>query len=95
MARLIWTIQAAEDLENIFSYISKDSIKYARIQVIRIREQVNILKNHPQMGRIVPEVGNENLREVIFGSYRIIYRYNSGNLIEIITIHHSAMLLKL
>jgi plasmid stabilization system protein ParE len=56
---------------------------------------VNILKNHPQMGRIVPEVGNENLREVIFGSYRIIYRYNSGNLIEIITIHHSAMLLKL
>ena len=95
MARLIWTIQAAADLENIFSYISKDSIKYARIKVIRIREQVNILKNHPQMGRIVPEVGNENLRELIFGSYRIIYRYNASNLIEIITIHHSAMLLKL
>ena len=65
MARLIWTIQASEDLENIFSYISKDSIKYARIQIIRIRDRVNMIKKQPQSGRIVPEIGDENLRELI------------------------------
>jgi len=93
MARLVWTIQSADDLQNIFEYISKDSIKYARIQVIRIRDRGNILKKNPHAGRIVPEIGDENLRELIAGSYRIIYRINSDNLIEIITIHHSSRLL--
>ena len=93
MARLIWTIQASDDLENIFSYISKDSITYARIQIIRIRDRVNMIKKQPQSGRIVPEIGDENLRELISGRYRIIYRLNPDNMIEIITIHHSARLL--
>ncbi len=94
MARIIWTIQSAEDLENIFEYISKDSIKYARIQVIRIRDRVKILKKHPKSGRIVPEIGDESFRELITGSFRIIYRVKTNNLVEIITIHHSARLLK-
>jgi addiction module RelE/StbE family toxin len=95
MARIIWTIQAAEDLENIYNYISKDSLKHARIQIIRIRDRAKILKKHPKSGRVVPEIGNEKIREVIIGNYRIIYRLLSDKIVEIITIHHSYRLLTL
>jgi toxin ParE1/3/4 len=62
MARLIWTLQSADDLENIYEYISRDSVRYARIHIIRIRDRAKILKTYPKSGRIVPEVGDENLR---------------------------------
>lgn len=95
MAQIIWTIQSAEDLENIHEYISKDSVKYARIQIIRIRDRVKILKKYPNSGRVVSELSDKSLREIISGSFRIIYRIKTDSLIEIITIHHSARLLKL
>jgi addiction module RelE/StbE family toxin len=95
MARVVWTFQSANDLENIFHYISKDSFKYARIQIERIRDCVKNIKIYPKSGRIVPEVRNEQLREVISGNYRIIYRLGVDDLIEIITIHHSAKQLNL
>lgn len=90
MAQIVWTIQSADDLENIFKYISRDSVKYARIQIVRIRDRIKDLKNYPESGRVVPEVGNGLLREVFSGNYRIIYRLRTKGIIEIITIHHSA-----
>jgi len=37
MVQIRWTNLAVEDLESIYDYISKDSVKYAKIQVIRIK----------------------------------------------------------
>jgi toxin ParE1/3/4 len=45
------------------------------------------------MGRVVPEFNIENLRERISGNYRVVYRINKSQNIEIVTIHHSARLL--
>jgi len=95
MARIVWTIQAVEDLENIFDYISKDSPKYARIQINRIQSIVKVLKKQPRSGRVVPEIGNEKIRELILGNYRIIYRLPSDKTVEVLTIHHSSRLLAL
>ena len=95
MAQIVWTIQSTYDLENIFHYISKDSVKYAWIQITRIRDRIKDLKKYPESGRIVPEVGDVFLREVISGNYRLIYRLKTKDLIEIVTIHHSAKQLKL
>jgi len=94
MARLIWTIQAANDLEHIYEYIAKDSVKYARIEIRRIQDRVKLLKRHPKSGRIITEIEVKQLREIISGRFRIIYRIKSENNIEIISIHHSAKLLK-
>jgi toxin ParE1/3/4 len=43
----------------------------------------------PKSGRIVPEYDNENLRERIYESYRIVYRLK-GEIIEIVAICHGA-----
>ena len=95
MARLNWTDQSLEDMINIAEFIAKDSVKYASIQISRIRNRAKILKIQPKLGRIVPETGNESIRELILGSYRIIYRINSAERIDILTVHHSSKLLKI
>lgn len=94
MAEIRWTPQAIEDIENIAKYIAKDSTKYANIQVEDFFEAALILEDFPHSGRIVQEIENKNIRELIVGFYRLIYRIRSTNLIEIITVYHSYRLLK-
>lgn len=60
MARLNWTDQAILDLVNIVDFIAKDSVRYAKITVTRIRVASNQLKNYPSIGRAVPETAMEN-----------------------------------
>jgi plasmid stabilization system protein ParE len=94
MVRVRWTDIAVENLVDIGDYIGKDSIKYAKIVVKNLFESTGILKQQPRIGRIVPEFNNPNIRELIRGSYRIIYRIIDDKRIDIVTIHHSARLLK-
>ena len=90
MVRINWTFQAKEDLNAIAEYISKDSKRYAKLQVIRLKNRTRILKTQIRTGKIVPEINRENIRELIEGSYRIIYKIVENNQIDILTIHHSA-----
>jgi len=94
MVEINWTDQAIEDIENIAQFIVQDSPRYAKIQVQRFLTRVDILQTQPKLGRIVPEVGEDQLRELIQGNYRIIYRIVTDSLIDILTIHHSRRLLK-
>jgi toxin ParE1/3/4 len=90
MVKIVWTEQAVFDLKDILDFISKDSRRYAENQIRRIRTKTLILKTLPKSGRIVPELGIMQLRELIEGNYRIVYRILSNDLIEVLTIHHSA-----
>ena len=90
MVRINWTFQAKDDLKNIAEYISKDSKRYAKLQVTRLKTRTRILKTQTRTGKIVSEINRENIRELIEGSYRIIYKIVEDNQIDILTIHHSA-----
>ena len=93
MVRLNWTIQAQNDLIKIAEYIAKDSIKYSKIQIKRLRDRTKILKSQPLSGHVVPELNNEMIRELIIGNYRIIYIIIDKSRIDILTVYHSARLL--
>lgn len=71
MVEVRWTLQAAEDLESIADFISQDSPHYARLFVIDVLEAVERLSNFPKSGRVVPEVDDPIIREIILGNYRI------------------------
>lgn len=90
MVQINWTIQAQNDLKDIALYISKDSKRYARLQVERIKKRTQVLKSYGFLGRKVPEFNQENIRELIEGNYRIIYKTVAEERIDILTIHHSA-----
>lgn len=94
MVKLNWTPQSIHDLENIAEFIARDSKRYSIVHIRRIREKARMLKTEPKVGRIVPEVGIEHVRELIFGNYRIIYRIVSSERIDVLTVHHAARLLK-
>ena len=90
MVQVNWTKLAISDLQEIHDYIARDSKTYAKLQIVRIRSQTRILKSQPEAGRVVPEIDQEDIRELIQGSYRIIYKIVSKERIDIITIHHSS-----
>lgn len=90
MVQLKWTMIALEDLKEIFQFISRDSKRYAKIQVVKLRARTKTLKTYPFAGRVVPEFTDSRFREIIEGNYRIIYKIVSSDQIDIITIHHAA-----
>jgi len=94
MTLLIWTRRAIEDVESIKQFIAQDSPHYAQLVTQRLVASVERLPALPQSGRIVPEINDPNIREVIQGSYRIVYRLIREE-IHIVTVHHAARLFSL
>ena len=93
MTRVRWTRQAVEDVEAIKVYVARDSERYATLLVERLVAAVGRLESFPQSGCVVPEVGDNSLREVIDGSYRLVYRLHAES-IEVVTVYHAARLLR-
>ena len=91
MTQLRWTPQAVEDLEAIHAYVARDSTHYATLLVERLFTAVDRLATFPESGRIVPEFQRPDLREVILGSYRIVYRLRDDHAV-ILTVFHGARL---
>jgi addiction module RelE/StbE family toxin len=87
--KIEWTEPAQLDLESIRDYIKRDSEYYATRFVERIIEAVESLEKFPEMGRSVPEAEEENIRELLFYNYRIMYRVETERIL-ILTITHGA-----
>lgn len=89
MARLRWTRQAIADLEAIGDFIARDAPSVAQVVARQIIEAVERLEVFPRSGRVVPEVGRDDIREIILGSYRIIYLVNEEE-VNILTVFHAS-----
>jgi addiction module RelE/StbE family toxin len=90
MVEINWTTRALEDLEDIAQYISRDSVRYAKVTIQTLFLSTDILVRTPRIGRVVPEFRNAVIREIIRGNYRIVYKIVSAKKIDILTVHHSA-----
>jgi toxin ParE1/3/4 len=91
--KIIWSPQAASNLEEICDYIAMDSEYYAALFAERVIEIIKSIPGSPRLGRTVPEYNDESLRERIYGNYRIIYRIKA-EAIEIAAICHGSRLLE-
>ena len=80
-----WTRRALNDLREIGFYIRQDNPEAARRWVARLRERCDKAAEMPRSGRIVPEIGNDDVREVFLKSYRIVYRLH-GEEIVVLTV---------
>ena len=89
MVGVKWTNNALEEINDIASYIAKDSPNYANILVNQIFEMASNLEHFPKLGRAVPEYNISNLREIIFKNYRIVYLIKEEQL-EIISVIHGS-----
>lgn len=82
-----WSKPASLDLKQIHGYISRDSRFYAEKVSLEIVEKSEKLGFFPEAGRIVPEIGDSNIREISVYSYRLIYEI-FPNSIEILALIH-------
>jgi toxin ParE1/3/4 len=71
---VIWTRQAVRQLNKYADYIAQDNVLAAEKWVLNLLGKTNQLSELPNSGRIVPEYSDPNLREIIEGDYRLIYR---------------------
>jgi len=72
-----WTDTAEGHINAICPYIAQNSPKYARRMVDRLTRRSQQIAEFPLSGRRVPEFEMDQIREVIEGSYCIIYHIKS------------------
>ncbi len=86
-----WKPQAIRDLEAIEEYYLKTAPQYGEVFIDNILATTRQLTQFPQSGRIVPEIDDTTIRELIYRNHRIIYlTEEESDQVEILTIIHSA-----
>lgn len=85
MIELIWSPRSVADLEEIRAFIDADSPAWAELTVRRLVAAVERLQQFPDFGRMVPERQSPDLREVLSGNFRVVYRRGATR-VEIVTV---------
>ena len=89
--KLIWSPAARDDLHDIVTFIARDNMNRAMSFGFELISEIDRLKDFPVSGRVVPEYRSDDIREIVFRPYRIVYRVNHTNRhCEIARIWHSA-----
>jgi plasmid stabilization system protein ParE len=91
--KLRWTRRAESQLVEIGRFIARDKPGAARRWVEGLRRRAAEAAQRPLSGRVVPELGRDDVREVIIRGYRIVYRVGDG-LVEVLTVFESHRLLR-
>ena len=90
--KIVWSPLAIDRASEIASYIAQDKPSAAENWINTVFSKVERLKSSPGIGRIVPEIGNKQFRELIYGNYRIIYRLEKKQ-VSVLTIRHGKQIL--
>jgi toxin ParE1/3/4 len=86
---------AVNDLDAIRSWYTDQQVPAVGDKLLReIVSQVERLGAFPESGRIVPEFGIANLREIIYSPFRIVYRLDESK-VRIVRVWRSERLLKM
>ena len=84
---VIWSQPAKTDLRSIHDFIAHDSLHYAKKVTQDIREKADILDQLPKLGKTVPEIRDEKIRELSLYSYRIIYEIKDQGVFVLAVVH--------
>jgi plasmid stabilization system protein ParE len=91
VAEIVWTIEAARCLEDIHAYIAADNPSAADRVVSGIYEKCELLQTHPRLGQRYAPIRDREVRELLYGHYRIAYLLKTEQRVEILGIFHAAM----
>lgn len=84
---VIWSEPAKADLRSIHDSIARDSPHYAKKVAQDFAVKTEALDELPRVGRVVAELGNENIRELPLYSYRIMYEIKASDVIVLAVVH--------
>jgi toxin ParE1/3/4 len=87
-----WTEFALDRVDEIAAYIARDDLDAAVRWTVELFDSVDQLAEFPESGRMVPELETQEVRELIYGPYRVFYHV--GPTVEVLTVQHGSMLLR-
>ncbi len=90
--RVSWTDRAEARLDAICGYIAADAPRAAKALERRLVLRSRQIGKFPQSGRKVPDYDRDDVRELIEGSYRLIYLIKADH-VDVLTVMHCAQLL--
>ena len=89
--KLIWSPVSRDDLRDIVRFIASDNPERAESFAYELMARTDMLQDHPEISRSVPEHRNVTVRELIFRPYRIVYRVDhERKVVEIVRVWHAA-----
>lgn len=91
MAEIVWTREAAEWLDRVHNHIARDNPTAAHMVVAEIYEKIQMLRRQPRIGDLYEGVADREVRELLYGAYRIPYLVRSETRVEILGVFHCAM----
>lgn len=86
---IILSAHFLDRVEEYSDYIALDDIPTAIQWARNVFDRCEQLRSQPDSGRIVPEFGRPEIRELIHGNYRLIYEIKSTR-IYMLTIFHTS-----
>ena len=92
MARVHLTEQAQNELDAVIEYYDRiGADDFAEVFEEKVIKKIRPLEQFPRMGRLVPEIGDEAIREVLYRNYRIVYVVDQDDEeVDVLTIFHSS-----
>ena len=78
----------------IFNYISSESPRNAKEVIYNIIERADVLRNFPSIGQRLLDWPDYEIRMILYGHYRVVYRIISEQRIDILGVYHNALDLK-
>jgi toxin ParE1/3/4 len=89
-----FTHKSLDDIDHIGEYHSNYSKSFAKRLIQGFFDTAQLLITFPLMGRVLEEIGETEVREILYHNYRIIYHIFDDENIDIITIQHTSKDLK-
>ncbi len=84
--------QAQQDLTEIADYIARDDPVAAERWVAALEGAARAAGDNPRIGRVVPELRKETVREVLVGDYRVVYLIELRRVLVLTVFHGSRQL---
>ncbi len=85
---VVWTRRAFQRLIEIEAFIARENPHAAQAHTDRLLAETEKLGDFPKMGRELPELPGNGLRELVIGNYRIAYRIHH-EAVQILTVFES------
>ncbi len=95
MMHVHYTTRFMHEVDEQADYLAQYSLAQAGLFVDNVFRQIDLLKQNAHLGRKVPEVGDEAIRELLFRRYRLIYRLMSAERIDVLTLQTGLRSLRL
>lgn len=87
MNSVAWTAPALDDLKALRSWLGRDSQALSDSVVDKIFDAVDKVLPFPRIGRVVSEVADETVRELLFRTFRIVYKVTASGIVVLGVLH--------